>query len=162
MAIVEIGGRALGKNTGWLRGGYRLKWGCRPAHQQLCFVPLVIIFPGTRQPRCKSQEGEYGLTYLGRCCQRTEGKTVDSRKWLLKWLTGSMELKNRCCRGESERGRKPWGDPWKRGVWILWFQRWSGIRWWYIKGVWSMVEMRSPGGGDSELFRFGVVYPHWW
>ena len=78
MAIVETGGRALGKNTGWLREGYGLKWGCGPAHQ-LHSVRLVIIFPGTRQPRCKSQ-GEYGLTYLGRCRQRTEGKTVDSRK----------------------------------------------------------------------------------
>lgn len=161
MAIVEIGGRALGKNTGWLRGGYRLKWGCRPAHQQLCFVPLVIIFPGTRQPRCKSQEGEYGLTYLGRCCQRTEGKTVDSRKWL-KMAHGFDGVKEQMLQGWKWERQKAVRWSMKAGGVNLWFQRWSGIRWWYIKGVWSMVEMRSPGGGDSELFRFGVVYPHWW
>lgn len=72
----------------------------RTSDQQLCSVQLVILFPGTRQPTCKSQEGEYGLTYLGRCRQRTDGKTVDSRQRVtFKMAHGFNEVKEQMMQG---------------------------------------------------------------
>lgn len=81
-------------------GRSRAKVRLQTSDQQLCSVQLVILFPGTRQPRSKSQEGEYGLTYLGRCCQRTDGKTVDSRQRVaFKMAHGFDEVKEQMMQG---------------------------------------------------------------